>query len=417
MTTYRSPRRFAAAYSGVLLGWLVVATANSGCSSKSDTEKGNGHAGSSAAGAKPSPDGGGSDDGGASGDGGGIHVGSGGSAGVAGSSCGETALTATLRPVDVLVLLDRSLSMTNAISATDPTTRWEALRKALNGAMTSVSDRVAFGLKLFPDGDASNECGVLATAPEVALGLGSNTVAAIDLAIGQAVPNGGTPIASAVDWATAYFATGPGSLAAGDRVVLLATDGAPNCNAVGTCDASTCVTNIDHPEFTDNLCADFPTKCLDGANAQAKIATLLGLPRPVRTVVVGIPGSDKPAYAAILDDLGRVGGLPNPDPTLDYFAVSADQGVVGLSETLLQITTKLIVSCKLELTSEPPDPRMLNVYVDGNVVAKDATDGWRLDTSTNPPTVVLLGTTCAKLESSGAQSISIKYGCPTWVIL
>ena len=83
----------------------------------------------------------------------------------------------------------------------------------------------------------------------------------------------------------------------------------------------------------------------------------------------------------------------------------------------MQITTKLIVTCKLELTSEPPDPTLLNVYVDGNIVPKDATDGWKLDVSTQPPTVVLQGTTCAKLGSSGAQPISIKYGCPTYVLL
>ena len=68
--------------------------------------------------------------------------------------------------------------------------------------MTSSSDRVSFGLKLFPDGDASNECGILATQPEVPLGLGTGTVDAIDAAIGQAVPNGGTPIAAALDCRT-----------------------------------------------------------------------------------------------------------------------------------------------------------------------------------------------------------------------
>lgn len=399
---------------GLLLGWLGAATALSACSSKPtvDHEGDAGAAGNGGTSNTTKTN--------AAGSGSGVSIGSGGGVGAAGeANCGETALAATARPVDVLVVLDRSLSMTKAISPTDSTTRWQAMRKALNAAMGSVSDRVSFGLKLFPDGDATEaqQCSVLATAPEVTLGLGAETVAAIDAAMAQAVPNGGTPIATALDWANTYFAQGPGAQALGDRVVLLATDGAPNCNAQASCDASSCVTNIDNPTYTGNLCTGFPTECLDGANSQAKVEALLALTNPVKTVVVGIPGSDKPAYAAILDDLGRVGGLPNPDATLDYFAVSATDGVVGLSDTLKRITTQLIVSCRLDLTSSPPDTTLLNVYVDGAVVPKDDANGWKLDTSTSPPSVVLRGTTCAKLEKNGAKSISIKYGCPTYVLL
>lgn len=411
MTMQRHHRLTSSTYRVVLFGWLGAAMSLGACSSKpSVSHDGDGGESGNAGRSTTTTTS-------AAGSGSGIIIGSGGTSGTTGNDCGETALTSTARPVDVLVLLDRSLSMTSALSTTDATTRWVAIRRALNTALTSVEDRVSFGLKLFPDGDASSECGVMATSPEVSPGLGPQTTSAIDRAIESAVPNGGTPIAAALDWAKSYFGTGPGSQRAGDRVVLLATDGAPNCNANATCDASTCVTNIDYPEFTDNLCAAFPNKCLDGANSQAAVEALLKLTPPVRTVVVGIPGSDKPVYASILDSLGRLGGLPNPDPTLDYFAVNAEAGLSGLSETLTRITTQLIVSCRLDLASEPPDPNLLNVYVDGTVVAKDATDGWKLDTSTKPASVVLQGSTCAKLETEGAKSISIKYGCPTVVIL
>ncbi|HMA95030.1 MAG TPA: VWA domain-containing protein [Polyangiaceae bacterium] len=417
-----SPRRnHSSASSFGLLVCLVAATTMAACSSSDDKSKGSnsgagtsGFDGTAGQGAK----------GGSNGTGGsGVDIlAKGGSAGATGattSGCGETALAATRRPVNVLILLDRSLSMTNPMSGTESTTRWVAMRNALNAALTPVSDRISFGLKFFPDGDATaaQECAVLGSSADVALGLGSTNVQAVDLAIAQATPNGGTPIGTALEWAKTYFETGPGSASVGDRVVLLATDGAPNCNPQITCDASSCISNIDHPEQPGNLCESFPTKCLDGANAQAKVQTLLTLPVPVRTVVVGIPGSDNPAYAAVLDQLGKSGGLPNPDATLDYFAVTPEQGAAGLSATLVQITSKLIVTCKLELTSVPPDPALLNVYVDGTIVPKNATDGWKLDMTTTPPTVLLQGTTCAKLETSGAQSISIKYGCPTYVLL
>lgn len=402
-------KTFAYPTAALVFGLIGVATSLSACSSNSDTKSDGAQAGEAGTSGKGDP--------GGSTQGGGIHLGSGGGTGVAGDGCGETALAATERPVNVLVLLDRSLSMNLTLSTTETTTRWEALRSALGTAMTNVGGRVAFGLKLFPDADATDDCGILGTAPEVTVGVGAESVAAIDRAIAQAVPNGGTPIAAALDWAKAYFTTGDGRDALGDRIVLLATDGAPNCNSQATCEAASCVTNIDHPEASTNLCSGFPTECLDGANAQVKVEDLLALANPVRTVVLGIPGSDKPAYAKILDDLGQVGGLPNPDAGLDYFAVSAEQGAVGLSDTLVRITTQLIVSCKLELTSTPPDPAKLNVYVDGAIVPRDSTNGWKLDSTTIPPTVLLQGTTCEKLEANGAQSISVKYGCPTYVLL
>jgi len=39
--------------------------------------------------------------------------------------------------------------------------------------------------------------------------------------------------------------------------------------------------------------------------------------------------------------------------------------------------------------------------------------GWHLDTSTQPPTVVLAGATCARVQMHGASSVQVVHGCPT----
>src|SRR5664280_98535 len=83
--------------------------------------------------------------------------GAGGSAG-SGTDCGQSKLEAQARAVNVAIVLDRSLSMNTALSATEPKTRWQATRQALNVALTAVQDRISFGLKLFPDGTA--DCSV-----------------------------------------------------------------------------------------------------------------------------------------------------------------------------------------------------------------------------------------------------------------
>jgi hypothetical protein len=56
---------------------------------------------------------------------------------------------------------------------------------------------------------------------------------------------------------------------------------------------------------------------------------------------------------------------------------------------------------------------LLNVTIDGKNIAQSGPDGWQVDQSTNPPTVVLKGATCQYMVSQGAQSVNIIYGCPT----
>lgn len=328
-------------------------------------------------------------------------------------NCGASALQAKPRPVNVVILLDRSASMDTALSATEPKTRWQAMREALNTALTAVQDKVAFGLKLFPD--STQDCAVTQAGLAVNLTSGSSSVTAIDQAIAAATPGGGTPIADALKQVDDYFTTGAGSTLEGDRVVLLATDGAPNCNSAVTCDATACIPNIEHPlpDPSINMCQSDTTQCLDDARAEQQVTALLS--HGVKTAVVGIPGTEYTQYKAILNQLGAAGGLSNPDPNYDYFPVSAASGVAGLETTLENITANLIVSCKLQLTSEPPEIGLLNVVIDGNTVPQANANGWSIDASTSPPTVVLSGTTCDYMEQHGAQSVDITYGCPTVV--
>ena len=329
-----------------------------------------------------------------------------------GQNCGQSKLEATARPVNVVVVLDRSLSMSTPLSATDPTTRWQAMRQALNGAMLAVRDRIGFGLKLFPDSTA--DCGLTQTGLAVDVGLGASVISQIDQTIGAATPAGGTPTTAALTQVSDYYVSGAGSALVGDRVVLLATDGAPNCSAQLTCDQSTCIANIENPTQTQNICQYDPSQCLDQADAIKAVSDLHA--KGIRTVVVGIPGTQYSQYQAVLNQMGTAGGLANPDPNDDYFPVSATSGLSGLEATLQNITTSLIQSCQLQLSSLPPDPGLLNVVIDGITIAQSGSDGWSLDATTSPPTVLLKGATCQRMQTEGAQSVDITYGCPTVIV-
>src|SRR4030095_7244501 len=114
----------------------------------------------------------------------------------------------------------------------------------------------------------------------------------------------------------------------------------------------------------------------------------------VKTFVVGIAGTE--AYAKSLDQFAVAGGVANPDAPPSYFAVTESGGVAGLTAVFSAITTRLITTCRLQLQSDPPDSMKLNVSVDGTLVPQGP-NGWHLDTSTMPATIVLDGALCSNV--------------------
>ena len=320
----------------------------------------------------------------------------------------------------MLLVVDKSSSMKSTPTGFGDT-KWNALRTALSSAIDATNGSVAFGLDFFPSsGDASTPlataCSLPARgAPTVAIGSGEATVTALKKALAENVPAGATPTAGALTRALQYFSSGPGAALEGARYVLLATDGGPNCDAALTCDAPQCTVNMDGicPAKTNccdaKLDPDGPSKCLDDA---ATISVVKQLAKAnVKTFVVGIPGTE--AYDQTLDAVAVSGGAVNPSAPPSYFSVSAGGGVQALSGVLTHITTGLITSCELKLAEDPPDHNQINVNIDGEAVPEGAVDGWSLDVTTSPPTVVLKGATCKVVETAGAQHVEVTFGCPT----
>src|SRR6185369_9103602 len=92
----------------------------------------------------------------------------------------------------------------------------------------------------------SNSC-EMPTGAAVVVPVQAGTKAAplILAALDANPPEGGTPTAAALARALAYYTTGAGKTLKGEKYVLLATDGGPNCNADLTCAAATCTVNLD----------------------------------------------------------------------------------------------------------------------------------------------------------------------------
>lgn len=353
---------------------------------------------------------------------GGADDGQGGQAG-AGPTCGATAVNAARPVVNVLLVVDKSSSM----SGTDefPDGRWATLGGALGAALDLAKTRVSFGLEFFPFADDPEDTpGTCQTATGldvlVPVAAGTDTVPAIVDALAEYEPAGGTPTADALGHALDYFANGAGATLEGASYVLLATDGGPDCNGELTCDADNCTINLENSLATTGCggsCCDValdpkgPESCLDESRTVSAVKALAKA--GIKTFVVGIPGSQY--FASTLDKMAVAGQEPNVDGPPSYYAVTAADGAKGLTDVLTRITTGLITSCRLELTSSPPDTGLLNVRIDGKDVPQEGTDGWTVDKSTSPPTIVLAGKTCDYMEQHGAEKVQITYGCPTVV--
>jgi hypothetical protein len=340
-----------------------------------------------------------------------------GDAGEGEENCGTSPFRASTRKVNVLLVIDKSGSMDEKPQGFDKK-KWAAMKSSLKAALEEVGDDISLGLELFPVPDGCEMPS--GTKMDVPVEPGTESVPKILDRLAEVDPGGGTPTAVALKRARNYFVKGAGAELKGDNFILLATDGGPNCNGDISCTAAECTQNIDGlcPNVVDNCCDSSEAGpgaeegCLDDEETRAQIEKLAEA--GITTFVVGIPGSEE--YADSLDDLAEAGGGENPDAPPSYFAVEASGGAEGLTEVLGSITRKLITSCKLQLESTPPNLDKLNVEVDGELIPQGGKDGWELDSSTDPPTIIIKGKTCEQIEASGAESVTVVYGCPTLII-
>jgi hypothetical protein len=331
--------------------------------------------------------------------------------------CGVTSVEASFSAANVLLVIDKSSSMDDKPQGFE-LKKWDALKAALEQALNEVNPELSFGLLLYPFGsqaqipldcfDGCCEVPTGAEAIQVGVTAGESGKSQIMQALADTGPGGGTPTAAALDAALSYFTEGDGKSLKGDRYVLLATDGGPNCDPANTCDAEHCTPNLDGLCEDGNCCDGEGAYCLDDAAVVQKLEALAAA--GISTFVVGIPGTEK--YAQYLDAFAVAGGVTNPSAPPSYYAVAASGGVEQLTQTFVDITTHLVRSCDVDLGEAPRDKKLVNVAVDCQIVPFADGAGWDINAD-EPSQLVIAGEACDKLQAEGAQRVDVVYGCPT----
>jgi hypothetical protein len=332
------------------------------------------------------------------------------------------------KPPYVMLVVDQSGSMkTGALGggqncttdgtpngAYDPNTldsvscKWNELRKTFtdptNGFLKENGSVANWGLILF---SSDGHC----AAGNIEAGVGSN-VNDIIAKINGAMPNGGTPTAGSLkrvlDDPKMKVAE-----AGRDRLVMLLTDGAPNCNPdnaplCSQCKAtpSTCSTGC-RPTFPCDT--EFNgAGCLDEAGVVGQVTALANA--NIRTFVIGFgaetqdPGSD--AYK-VLDKAAVAGGLARGTEPKFYQANSAAELKKALEDLI-----KVINTCHYSLTPAPLSEAVVQVVFihndDGNreeVLARGV--DWHYDAGS--ASVTLEEPRCREVNSAAPNTLTVEF--------
>lgn len=300
------------------------------------------------------------------------------------SACASTTEQATVVPLAVYILFDKSASMLDD-------GKWEAATEALTQFFSSKQAaglRIAF--QFFP---ASTPCqSSFYENPEVALATLSEAAAPDDAheqalvdAVDGASPSGtSTPIYAALKGA---YAWGEAQIAADENqqvAVVLVTDGEPDA-----CPQDT----------VDNVASLAAEAAKDGTF----------------TYVIGLQGSSE----ADLHTFADAGG------TNQAFVVGSSSLTSELADALGEIRVSKL-ACQFDVPQTPDlVPTLVNVcftpgaggestleQVDG-VGACGSGQQWYYDNPTDPQQIVLCPSTCASAQADSAGQIEIVFGCPT----
>ncbi len=334
--------------------------------------------------------------------------------------CGNEVVPVLTEKPNVYFALDGSGSMRDELEGAGHSKLLSA-KLAIRDLLVEIGHRVRYGALVFPDSGGDGACTegseVFPTSEGDPLDCNPGEIGPVLSrfldSIGFRQAGGGTPVAASLSALTPTLLELEGTTS-----IVLITDGAPNCNSEDGCPPEHCIPNLEHAELGDRVCGvdidccdadllgpEAYGNCIDDTHSENVIAHLSEA--GIRTFVVGMPGSEE--FAGVLDGMARAGDTARPDAETNYYSVS---DIEGLTHSLFEIGSAVSLSCSFRLRQAPPDPDLLNVYFDNDLVELDDENGWSYQ---GDATIELHGNSCDVLKGGGVSQLQVVAGCPTLV--
>jgi hypothetical protein len=319
-------------------------------------------------------------------------TGGGGGGGNVTPECASVKAKADRLPLEMIVVLDKSGSMCEYTTNTDPrdcgnaNSKWKIVTKALETFFRSFeSAEITVSLIAFPNGDECNAATYRTPIERQKLPLGADALVS---KMNGLSPNGSTPTTAAADGAVTYAKTVDTALAGkGKTVIVFATDGLPQgCN---------------------------------NNSIQAAGNVVGAVSSTIKSYVIGV-GSNLTA----LNDLAVKGGTTK---ALLVSNANTTQASMDLTAALAQIRGASL-ACEYALPAPPAgqqlDINAVNVQftLAGGTpqtlpYSADCSNpkGWRYDSATAPTKITLCQTACDDVRATaGTESkLDVVLGCKT----
>lgn len=284
--------------------------------------------------------------------------------------CDEVVLDAS--PLaNLLLVVDKSGSMNDPTSANLPRrTKVMDLRDAVHFLLDEFEGKIRFGWMAFPNQD---KCDPGVVSVEV-----SNDSADLIRGLVDAfIAWGGTPTGESLQNADAYDGLQDDQR---KNFVVLVTDGMPTCPNGGGAGQN-------------QADSDLALSAVDSLHQHG-----------IDTFVIGLGEDLNSANPTLLNDMAVAGGRPRADAVRYYPASSRDELEAAFSEI-----GKAVFDCSLALSVIPEKPDWIWVYLDGQPIDRNQTDGFDYDAANNR--IDFYGPTCDRLRSGEVGTVEVKMGC------
>jgi hypothetical protein len=307
---------------------------------------------------------------------------------------GQTAMVKSI-PFDMFIMLDQSLSMNEPLVTGQPTTRWQAITKAIDDFVSSPSvSQLGVGIGYFgvpkTGSPGVTSCDLADYAkPAVEIGPLSDpaTVSALTQSIAMHMPSSTTPTAPALggalqhakEWAMAHT----------DRptIVVFATDGVPSdCDPLAQDTISAMY--VKPAAETDPKVRTF----VIGAGSGGSVSALKRFAQDGGTGVPVIVQDSPDTAKQVTDALLRIS---HTNVSCSYDVALPDGGLVDPNRVNVRLTLTGMAPTLLDYIAPP---KMCG-----------ASGGFYYDNNDHPSKVLLCESTCSSLFDG---SIDVIVGCP-----